>query len=229
LSTTSVYGSQAEVVDETCQELDPQSPYADSKLRSELLLAELSRTSELKHITLRFGTIFGTSAGMRFHTAVNKFIWQAALGQPVTVWTTALDQRRPYLELGDAIRALCFVISNELFDGLTYNIVTFNATVRELLDTITAFVPDLEIKFVDTKIMNQLSYTVLSDKFCRRGFEFRGNLLSGVSESLGLLYQLRQAVRNSFEAKHAVEELRKLALPNWINVESEKPSTEERL
>src|SRR5215813_1982900 len=39
-STTSVYGVQSGVVDETCpmSQLKPQSPYADAKLRSELFL-----------------------------------------------------------------------------------------------------------------------------------------------------------------------------------------------
>ena len=43
LSTTSVYGVQEGEVDETCpvDQLKPQSPYADSKLRSEFLLQEM--------------------------------------------------------------------------------------------------------------------------------------------------------------------------------------------
>ena len=53
----------------------------------------------LKGVSCRFGTIFGASPGMRFHTAVNKFCWQAVMGQPITVWSTAYDQKRPYLEV----------------------------------------------------------------------------------------------------------------------------------
>src|SRR3989339_1352889 len=43
LSTTSVYGTQLDTVAEDCSldELKPQSPYADSKLRSEKMLSEL--------------------------------------------------------------------------------------------------------------------------------------------------------------------------------------------
>jgi len=86
-STTSVYGSQAEVVDEDCSidDLKPQSPYAESKLRAERLLQALGETEGLRFIICRFGTIFGTSVGMRFHTAINKFCWQAVMGQPITV------------------------------------------------------------------------------------------------------------------------------------------------
>ena len=34
--------------------------------------------------------------------AINKFVWQACMGLPLTVWKTALDQKRPYLDLKDA-------------------------------------------------------------------------------------------------------------------------------
>jgi nucleoside-diphosphate-sugar epimerase len=193
LSTTSVYGTQAEVVDEECSanELKPQSPYAESKLRAEQLLRLLGEEQGLRFIICRFGTIFGASVGMRFHTAVNKFIWQACAGIPLTVWTSALDQKRPYLDLEDAIRALVFIIESKLFDGLTYNVLTVNATVREVVSTIREFVPDVQVSLVDHQIMNQLSYTVASRKFADLGFAFKGDLRQRVAESVALLRGIR--------------------------------------
>lgn len=193
LSTTSVYGTQAEVVDENCsvEELQPQSPYAESKLRAELMLKELSKTEGLRFVALRFGTIFGISPGMRFHTAVNKFVWQACMGKPITVWRTAMDQKRPYLDLGDAVRALAFVIRNGHFDTETYNVLTINATVREILDAITLHVADVEVELVDTRIMNQLSYNVSRQKFESLGFSFEGGLAQGVAQSIALLRRAR--------------------------------------
>lgn len=189
LSTTSVYGTQDEAVDENCPEsnLQPQSPYAKSKLRAEKHLEMLGQQNALKFISCRFGTIFGTSIGMRFHTAVNKFIWQACLGKSITVWTTAFDQKRPYLSLTDAIRAMKFIIEEDLFDNQVYNVLTLNATVREIVQAIRLLVPDLEISYVDSRIMNQLSYTVACDKFISRGFEFVGNLQNDIDESVRLL------------------------------------------
>ena len=95
-STTSVYGVAEGVVDEACQQLQPQSPYAKSKLEAEQFLSRLGETSSLKFFIGRFGTLYGASIGMRFHTAVNKFVWQACVGEPLTVWRTAMDQKRPY-------------------------------------------------------------------------------------------------------------------------------------
>jgi nucleoside-diphosphate-sugar epimerase len=194
LSTTSVYGTQAEVVDEACgaDELQPQSPYADSKLRAEQLLESLGREEGLRYVTCRFGTIFGPSPGMRFHTAVNKFIWQACTAAPLTVWRSALDQKRPYLDLNDAVRAIEFIIARDLFDGEIYNVLTVNATVREIVAAIRQCVPDLAISLVDARIMNQLSYTVSCDKFSALGFEFSGNLQQQVAESVSLLKGVRQ-------------------------------------
>ena len=190
LSSTSVYGTQNDVVDEDCseEELQPQSPYATTKLKEEELIATLCNEKGLKAIHCRFGTIFGASPGMRFHTAVNKFCWQAAMGQPISVWSTAYDQKRPYLDLFDASRSIEFIIRNNLFDGRIYNILTENATVHQVVDIIREFIPDLSVEFVDNRIMNQLSYEVSCDKFKDKGFNFTGSLRRGIEETISLLH-----------------------------------------
>ena len=189
LSSTSVYGTQSKFVSEDCseEELKPQSPYALTKLREERLVAEMSVTKSLKAVTCRFGTIFGASPGMRFHTAVNKFCWQAVMGQPITVWSTAYDQKRPYLDLFDASRAITFIIRNDLFDGRIYNVLTLNASVRQIVDCIREFVPDLQVTFVDSRIMNQLSYEVSCNRLESKRFSFSGNLRRGIGQTISLL------------------------------------------
>jgi nucleoside-diphosphate-sugar epimerase len=189
LSSTSVYGTQNEVVAEDCspEELKPQSPYAITKLKEEQLVAKLCLENGLKAISCRFGTIFGASPGMRFHTAVNKFCWQAVMGQPITVWSTAYDQKRPYLDLVDAARAIAFIIRKDLFDGRIYNVLSHNVTVRQVVETVREFVPDLQVSFVDNKIMNQLSYEVSSERFEAAGFVFAGDLRRGIGETIRLL------------------------------------------
>lgn len=193
LSSTSVYGTQNEVVDEDCSldELKPQSPYAESKLKAENLLTIFREKKNLRFVTCRFGTIFGISPGMRFHTAVNKFCWQAVTGQPVTVWKTALYQKRPYLDLNDAVEAFSFIINGSLYDGRVYNVLTTNATVDDILTIISRDVPDLKINFVDTAIMNQLSYHVSVERLKKIGFECKGNLENGIKQTIDLLKGVR--------------------------------------
>jgi UDP-glucose 4-epimerase len=193
-STTSVYGSQADEVDEDCppSDLKPQSPYAEAKLEAEQLLDRLGAEKGLKFVTCRFGTIFGTSIGMRFHTAVNKFCWQAVMGQPLTVWKTALHQHRPYLDLGDAVKAINFIIQKKLYDGRIYNVVTTNSSVSNIVDIINSHVADISVQYVDAKIMNQLSYHVSNKRFRDLGFEFAADLEQGISRTIDLLKAAHQ-------------------------------------
>lgn len=189
VSTTSVYGTQAALVDENCPitELKPQSPYAESKLKAEDLLCQLGKEAGLRYLICRFGTISGVSPGMRFHTAVNKFCWQAVMGQPLTVWRTALHQKRPYLSLSDAVEALKFIARNELCDNRAYNVVTENSTPAELIRMIEAHVVRLEIQYTDARIMNMLSYEVSNRRFLERGFSFSGSIEKDISETISLL------------------------------------------
>tara|TARA_B110000967_G_C18874519_1_gene557502 strand:- start:1286 stop:2224 length:939 start_codon:yes stop_codon:yes gene_type:complete len=189
LSSTSVYGTQDLEVDENCSEnqLQPQSPYAKTKIKEEKYVSKLQKSKALKSIHCRFGTIYGASPGMRFHTAVNKFCWQAVMGQPITVWKTAYDQYRPYLDLQDASAAIVFIIKNDLFDGRIYNVLSDNLTVRNVVETIKHHIPSLEVVFVENAIMNQLSYKVLDERFRSKGFKSSGNLKRGISETIALL------------------------------------------
>ena len=195
LSSTSVYGTQNRLVSEDCmiEELKPQSPYAMSKLKEEQLISNLAEKEGLKAIICRFGTIFGASPGMRFHTAVNKFCWQAIMNQPITVWKTAYDQKRPYLDILDASDAIAFIIKNDLFDGGIYNVLTHNLTVRNVLEAINFYVSEINIDFVENKIMNQLSYEVSNAKFRAKGFEFRGDLKKGIENTVNILRQSNKA------------------------------------
>lgn len=189
LSSTSVYGTQNEVVDEECtpEELNPQSPYAESKLREEKYLQAMGREGKLDYVICRFGTIAGISPGMRFHTAVNKFCWQAIMGRPITVWRTALHQKRPYLALDDAISAIAFIIRTRMYHNNLFNVLTDNLTVYEIVEEIRCYVPDLEIQYVDTEIMNQLSYEVSNSKLRNLGFEYTKSIQQCINETVKLL------------------------------------------
>ena len=192
LSTTSVYGDQERIVDENCsiENLKPQSPYAETKLKEENYLKKLNIEYGLMYTSLRFGTIFGVSPGMRFHTAVNKFCLQAVMGIPLTIWKTAFNQKRPYLELDDAINSIIFFMKKNIFEGETFNVVTCNASVNEIVTILKKNVKKLEIEFVESQVMNQLSYSVSNSKIKAKGFKFTGKLEMGILETIKTLKNL---------------------------------------
>ncbi len=190
-STTSVYGPQTKYVDEDCndQELNPQSPYADVKLLEEKYIIKKFKNIKNSYLILRFGTVFGFSSGMRFHTAVNKFCFQACAKKPLTVWRTAFNQNRPYLSLSDLSKSISHIINKKLIDNNTYNIVSKNMSVKELINIISKYTR-LDIKYVDHEIMNQLSYNVINEKFKSTGFNFDENVSNSIKEIISKLSKI---------------------------------------
>lgn len=181
-STTSVCGGALGRIDETSA-LGPQSPYAETKMLAERALAEMGMQG-LRYVVCRFGTIFGPSAGMRFHTAVNRFVWQAASGQALTVWRTAWQQSRPYLDLGDCVAAVNCILERDMFNGEIYNVLTGNFTVEQIVGAIRTVLPDVRVDLVESPIMTELSYEVDDSKIRAAGFVPRGDLREGIEATL---------------------------------------------
>jgi UDP-glucose 4-epimerase len=182
-SSTSVYGVDDGLVDESSA-VRPQSPYAWSKFNAE---RALQSTPNLQVSILRLATIYGLSMGGRFHTAVNQFAWNAATNQPLEVWRSAWSQYRPYLFIGDAVRAMQHVIDQNLFDGQIYNVLTGNHTVSEIVGQIQRHRPGLTVNLVDSPIMNQLSYETSCEKFKATGWHPVGNLECGIAQEMDWL------------------------------------------
>ena len=194
-STTSVYGESEGLVDENSpdERYKPASPYAESKRKTELYLEKIGKEQGFNITVLRMGTIFGTSPGMRFHTAINKFCYLAALGKPLTVWDSALESKRPYLGLYDDIRAFAFL---EKYGkaGEIYNVVTANYEMGEIIETIREFVPYTEIQITKSPLLNQKPYEVGSDKIRNLGFDFKDSLRGGIKATLDLLKGVKNKI-----------------------------------
>ncbi len=99
----------------------------------------------------------------------------------------ALHQNRPYLSLDDAVNALALIIQKRIFDNQIYNVLTKNCSVNDIVTGIEKHIPSLNINFVDSQIMNQLSYHVLDDKFRKHGFKSEATIEQAIKETLELL------------------------------------------
>ena len=190
ISSTSVYGKQVSLVDETCEKkyLKPQSPYAKIKLIEENIL---KKSKSLRFNTFRFGTIAGVSKGIRFHTAVNSFCLNAAIGETIKVYKTALHQYRPYLSLPDAFKLFKFCIDKDFFDNDIYNVVSNNFTVEQIINKIKKIKKKLKITLVNSPIMNQLSYHVDKKKLSKKGLFLNSNLDKEIIQTLGLFKDIK--------------------------------------
>lgn len=152
------------------------SPYIHSKVKAE---EYLDSTSKLQYTVLRFGGVFGYSVGMKFHTVINKFVWQAVHKKPVTVWKTAMNQVRPYLDLKDCVAAIKHIVDTDNFWGETYDCQTESYSIKEILEAIPV---EKNVILVDSPSMNDKIYNVSSQAIIETGFSFKGNLYNSIRE-----------------------------------------------
>ena len=186
LSSTSVYGKQTNIVDENCEErfLLPQSPYAKIKLIEEKKLLKLK--NKISYNTFRFGTIAGVSKGIRFHTAVNSFCINAALNEKINVYKNAMDQYRPYLSVRDALKVFKFCIEKNFFNNDIFNALSGNFTVRQILNKIKKYKKKINIKYVDTPLLNQLSYHVDQSKIQKYCLKLNADITLDIKNTINL-------------------------------------------
>jgi UDP-glucose 4-epimerase len=130
-STASVYGPTKGVVDENSP-CKPISPYGESKLRAEKACLDATAAGTIKSTVLRLGTVYGYSIGMRFDTVIDRFVYLACSGAPLTVWESAQREKRPYLHVQDSCDALIYTLKRSEMKGQTYNVVGENASITGL-------------------------------------------------------------------------------------------------
>ncbi len=185
-SSTSVYGDQSEIINSRNNQksnmIKPQSPYAQCKIYEENYIKK-----KLKKFTiLRLGTICGISDGMRFHTAINKFSYQAALSKPITIWRKLYTKQRPYLVLSDFVKLTIFLLLKKNIFG-TFDAVSENRSVVDIIKIIKLFKNKIRVKFVNTKILNQKSYVVIPDLIVNKGFKFKGKIKGEIKKTISIL------------------------------------------
>ena len=122
-SSCSVYAQDGEDPKHEDQAPGPDSPYAESKLAGERLLAE----TDLPSVALRFFNVYGPRqrAGSGYAAAVPNFIRAALAGEPLTVYGDG-RQSRDFVYVGDVAEAV-FQAAQQEATGM-FNVGTGAAT-----------------------------------------------------------------------------------------------------
>lgn len=191
-SSTSIYGGDDPAITEAHAVLQPHTPYAKCKLAEEEAI-QAAFSAGLSGAILRLGTVFGVSPGMRFHTAVNRFCWQASVGTPITVYRTALHQLRPYLAVEDASNALAHTVLSGCFSQSPVNISSCNSTVAMILAELRLIVPDLAVNNIDSPAMDEHSFGVSTARAMALGYTLNGEMARGIRLTMELLSGIRRS------------------------------------
>ena len=181
ISSTSVYGPQKNLVNESQKKIFPRSPYAEIKWKEEKIL---KKQTKFKFITLRFATISGFSNGMRFHTAVNKFCLNSVLKIPIPIWGRSINLFRPYLSLKDATKTIKFIISKKFFPCDVFNILSENKTIDQILKIIKQNNLKPKIMYVKSRILNQDSYKISKNKIEKYGLKLNSKISSDIKQTV---------------------------------------------
>lgn len=180
VSTSSIYaGTKGELLKEDTLSISPQEPYATNKYATEKELLGLTKGG-LPLTILRFASVFGSAPRINFDRAINNFVQQAFKGESLSVWSTALDQMRPYTSVDDCVAVINFIIDHDIFAGEVYNIVSENVTVRAIIEAIRKHIFAVTLSIVDADRMNDFSFGMDDQKIKKLGFVSHGSLEDGI-------------------------------------------------
>jgi len=86
--------------------------------------------------------------------------------------------------------AICHIVRHNLINNETFNLVSHNMKVREIIEIIKQKL-EVTIKFVEHEIMNQHTFEVSSKKFLNTNFKFNSDIKNEISETLDKLRYLK--------------------------------------
>ncbi|MCK6617384.1 MAG: NAD-dependent epimerase/dehydratase family protein [Cyclobacteriaceae bacterium] len=155
-SSGGVYGSSDDEIDESCKP-HPTTFYAISKLRGEEHVRRL--TDRMDTFIFRCGNVYGYSRSMRFDAVINKFVFEANFEKRITIHGDG-NQARAFIHINQVAQALAATLHTNLPGG-TYNLVSRNLKVIDIVDELKQLIPDLEFIMINQHIRySQLSIKV---------------------------------------------------------------------
>ena len=144
ISSTSVYGSTDDIVDEASV-LKPRTFYGISKKRGEEHVMRL--VDKGRATIVRCGNVFGYSTSMRFDAVINKFAFESNFHNRIIIQGNG-HQSRAFIHVDHLTAILARISQSKAIAGV-FNLVANNYEIIDLVDTFKQIIPSLEFIFVD--------------------------------------------------------------------------------
>ena len=185
-STCSNYGKMKDATQFVNEEseLSPVSLYAESKVAVEQSLLGGAGEDGWCPTPLRFATVFGVSARMRFDLTVNEFTLEMITKKRLVVFGEQFW--RPYVHVFDAARAIALVLSSrkEAVARRVFNVGSTdqNLQKQQIVELIRPVAPDAVIEFVH-KNEDPRDYRVSFDRILTElGYKTTRSVVDGIVE-----------------------------------------------
>jgi len=196
MSTCSNYGlreTDSEAREDA--ELNPQSLYAETKVKVERYLLESTSRFDFASTILRCATAYGLSPRMRFDLTINEFTRELALGRDLLVYDA--DTWRPYCHVNDISRAIGLVLDAEpsAVAEQVFNVGSpgENYTKRMVVELLQQRLPSAQVRFQEGKV-DPRNYRVDFSRIADRlGFRAKVTLTDFVVELIDVINKGRFA------------------------------------
>lgn len=171
MSTCSNYGlrdTNSEATEDA--ELNPQSLYAETKVKVEQHLLDSAGRFDFAPTVLRCATAYGLSPRMRFDLTINEFAREMALAKELLVYDA--DTWRPYCHVTDISRAIGLMLESEPGDvaGQVFNVGSpgENYTKRMVVELLQRQLPSAKVRYQEGKVdprNYRVDFAKISDQF----------------------------------------------------------------
>ena len=94
------------------------------------------------------------------------------------------DKPRPYLSLKDALLVIKFTLEKGFFKNNTYNILSQNLTLRNIINYFKKYKKKIKIKYQKSKLINQYPYKISNHKFNLEAFELKSKISDDIKSTL---------------------------------------------
>jgi len=196
-SSCSVYGNVRGLYDEVREEtpINPISPYAHAKLRSEEILLEKGKEISHFHPTiLRLTTAFGWSYRPRLDLVTNLFVYKAWKDREITIYGDGL-QYRSLIHVRDVATAFVDTLEAPRFmrEGKIFHLgeESNNMTVREIAEIVKSKLPKTEINFLKGQDTDRRDYRINCQKLKNViGWKAKHTVEGGIGELIEKLKTL---------------------------------------
>ncbi len=185
-SSAAIYGDNPLVPKLETMPPEPKSPYAETKLAGEHLLADFQRVHGLATASLRFFNVFGPRQDPQsaYAAAVPIFIARALRSEDITIYGDG-EQTRDFIYVKDIVGALNFVSLSPVATG-SYNVgygqsLSIKSLAQEILKLTAS---KSALRFLSGRPGDVMHSVASSEKLRQTGWIPRHNLPSGLAATI---------------------------------------------
>ena len=162
LSSTDVYGFSDQEFD-VYSMLEPASSLGNSKLRGEQHVERIM--SKINTQIIRLGNVFGYGVSMKMKGVLNNLLFDSHFVGNISIHGSG-NQKRSFISLDKTTNILANLIGGKLDSGV-YNLVDYNKSIMELVESIQKQNPNIEINFTNQHLELPQQKILIDDRIMK--------------------------------------------------------------